>query len=151
MKETTKISDAEWLVCQVLWRDSPLTANEIISRLAENTGWNPSTVKTLLTRLVKKGVLNYRNIGREYHYFPTLGEEECVESHTRSFMERVFNRATRAACATGAVGAMAAAFLKNHHLTNEEIAELKAILEQKSADAQSDAARTRAANRSAKT
>jgi hypothetical protein len=49
------------------------------------------------------------------------------------------------------VGAMAAAFLKNHHLTNEEIAELKAILEQKSADAQSDAARTQAANRSAKT
>ena len=125
MKEMTKISDAEWLVCQVLWRDSPLTANEIVSRLAESTEWNPSTVKTLLTRLVKKGVLIYRNLGREYHYSPKLSEAECVEAHTRSFIDRVFN---------GAVGAMAAAFIRNHHLTNEEIAELKAILDQKGAD-----------------
>ena len=142
MKEMTKISDAEWLVCQVLWRDSPLTANEIISRLDESTGWNPSTVKTLLTRLVKKGVLDYRNIGRVYNYFPKLSEEECVEAHTRSFIDRVFN---------GAVGAMAAAFIKNHHLTNEEIAELKAILAQKDSDAQPSGSQTRALNPRAKT
>ena len=129
MKEMTKISDAEWRVCQVLWRDSPLTAGEIVSRLAESTGWNPSTIKTLLTRLVKKGVLGYRSLGREYHYFPKLGEKECIEAHTRLFMERVFNGAM-------AVGTVAAAFIKNHHLTNEEIAELKAILEQKDADTQ---------------
>jgi BlaI family penicillinase repressor len=127
MKEMTRISDAEWRVCQVLWRESPLTTNEIVSRLAESTEWNPSTIKTLLTRLVKKEVLDYRSLGREYHYFPKLSEEECVETHVRSFIDRVFN---------GAVGAMAAAFIKNHHLTNEEIAELKVILEQKDAAAQ---------------
>ena len=128
MQEMTKISDAEWRVCQVLWKESPLTANEIISRLAGSTGWNPSTVKTLLTRLVKKGALGYRSLGREHHYFPKLSEEECIGSHIRSFIDRVFH---------GAVGAMAAAFIKNHHLTNAEISELKAILDQKDDETQS--------------
>ncbi|MDR0310921.1 MAG: BlaI/MecI/CopY family transcriptional regulator [Acidobacteriota bacterium] len=145
MKEITKISDAEWRVCQVLWRDSPLTTNEIVSRLAENTEWSQSTIKTLLTRLVKKDVLGYRSLGREYHYFPKLSEEECVETHIRSCIDRVFH---------WAVGAMAAAFIKNHHLTNEEIAELKAILEQKDQKdiaAQPSGARSQAANPRAKT
>jgi len=133
MKEMTKISDAEWRVCQVLWQESPLTTNEIVSRLAGSTEWNPSTIKTLLTRLVKKGVLGYRSLGREYHYSPKLSEEECIEAHTRSFIDRVFH---------GAVGAMAAAFIKNHHLTNEEIAELKAILDQKDAGAQPSGTQT---------
>ena len=131
MKGMTKISDAEWLVCKVLWSDSPLTANEIISRLADSTDWNPSTVKTLLARLTRKGVLDYSILGRVNHYFPKLSEGECVEAHTRSFMDRVFN---------GAVGAMAAAFIRNHNLTNEEIAELKAILDQKNTDTQTRAA-----------
>ena len=133
MQEMTKISDAEWRVCHVLWKESPLTANEIVSRLSGSTGWNPSTVKTLLTRLVKKDALGYRSLGREYHYFPKISEEECIGSHIRSFIDRVFH---------GAVGAMAAAFIKNHHLTNAEIAELKAILEQKDTETQPAGAQT---------
>jgi len=133
MKETTKISDAEWRVCQVLWQQSPLMTSEVIERLADSAEWNPSTIKTMLARLVKKGVLGYESRGREHQYFPKLSEEECIESHTRSFINRVFH---------GAVGAMAAAFIKNHHLTNEEIAELKAILDQKDADTQPSGSRT---------
>jgi BlaI family penicillinase repressor len=142
MKETSKISDAEWRVCQVLWRESPLTTSEIVSRLEESTGWNPSTIKTLLTRLVKKDVLGYRSLGREYNYFPKLSEEECVETHVQSFIDRVFN---------GAVGAMASAFIKNHHLTNEEITELKAILKQKDAAAQPSVKQKRKTDPIAKT
>ena len=129
----TKISDAEWRVCQVLWLESPLMTSEVIERLADSAEWNPSTIKTMLTRLVLKGVLGYKSLGREHQYFPILSEEKCIESHTRSFINRVFH---------GAVGAMAAAFIKNHHLTNEEIAELKAILDQKGAETQLSESRT---------
>ena len=127
MKEITKISDAEWRVCRVLWQESPLMTSEIIDRLADSAEWNSSTIKTMLARLVKKGVLGYKSRGREHQYFPKLSEEKCIETHTRTFINRVFH---------GAVGAMAAAFIKNHHLTNEEIAELKAILDQKGAETQ---------------
>ena len=123
MSKTTKISEAEWRVCQVLWRQAPLTANEIVEALADSVTWNPRTIKTLLTRLVKKGALGYESLGREYRYFPQIGEEECVAAHTQSFVERVFN---------GEAGAMVAAFIKQQRLTDQEIVELKAILEQKS-------------------
>ena len=122
MNEAMKISEAEWRVCQVLWRRSPQTANEIVTALADKTDWNPRTVKTLLNRLVKKNVLDYESRGREYHYSPRLSEEECVQAQTQSFVKRVFN---------GAAGAMVATFLNSQKLTPKEIAELKAILKQK--------------------
>lgn len=122
MDKALRISDAEWCVCQVLWQHSPQTANEIVTMLADKTDWNPRTIKTLLNRLIKKGILGYENRGREYHYFPQLSEDECVKAHTQSFVERVFD---------GAAGAMVASFIKNQRLSKSEIAELKAILEKK--------------------
>ncbi len=122
MNEAMKISEAEWRVCQVLWRRSPQTANEIVEALEDKTGWNPRTVKTLLNRLIKKNVLGYENHGREYHYYPRLSEEDCVRAHTHSFVQRVFD---------GAAGAMVASFIKHQQLSTREIAELKAILEKK--------------------
>jgi BlaI family penicillinase repressor len=122
MNEAMKITEAEWLVCQVLWRRSPLTANEIVDNLAGRTDWNPRTIKTLLNRLVKKNVLGFENHGREYLYFPRLEKEECVRVHTESFVKRVFD---------GAAGAMVASFLRNRQLSAKDIAELKSILDKK--------------------
>ena len=125
MTKSVKISESEWQVCKVLWRNSPLTANEIVSQLEDSSDWSPRTIKTMLNRLIKKGALDYESIGREYHYFPRISEEECVASHTQSFVERVFS---------GEAGAMVAAFIKQQRLSKREIAELKAILKEKSPD-----------------
>ncbi|MBN2211723.1 MAG: BlaI/MecI/CopY family transcriptional regulator [Sedimentisphaerales bacterium] len=122
MIEATKISEAEWRVCRVLWRRSPQTANEIVAALADKTDWNPRTVKTLLNRLVKKDIIGFDTHGREYHYFPRLSETKCVQAQTQSFVKRVFD---------GAAGAMVAAFLDNQQLSAEEIAELKQMLDEK--------------------
>ena len=122
MNGAMKISEAEWRVCQVLWRRSPQTGNEIVEALAGKTDWNPRTVKTLINRLVKKNILGYENRGREYHYFPRLSEEECIQAHTQSFVKRVFD---------GAAGAMVATFINSQQLSPDEIAELKEILEKK--------------------
>ena len=122
MHDAMKISDAEWLVCRVLWRDSPLTANDIIDRLANETDWSPRTIKTLLNRLIKKNVLGFETQGRGYLYFPLLGEKECLKAHSHSFVQRFFD---------GATGAMLASFIEHQELSDGEIAELKAILEKK--------------------
>ncbi len=125
MANSVKISESEWRVCKVLWRKWPLTANEIVAQLGETSDWSPRTIKTMLNRLIKKGALGYESIGREYHYFPRISEEECVASHTQSFVDRVFG---------GETGTMVAAFIKQRRLSEREIAELKAILEEKSLD-----------------
>jgi BlaI family penicillinase repressor len=125
MAKSVKISESEWRVCRVLWRKSPLTANEIVAQLENSGDWSPRTIKTMLNRLIKKGALDYESIGREYHYSPRISEEECVAAHTRSFVERVFG---------GEAGAMVATFIRQQRLSKREIAELKAILENKSSD-----------------
>jgi BlaI family transcriptional regulator, penicillinase repressor len=123
MAKSVKISESEWRVCKVLWHKSPLTGNEIVEQLGDSSNWSPRTIKTMLNRLIKKGVLGYKGIGREYHYFPRISEDECVASHTQSFVDRVFG---------GEAGAMVAAFIKQQRLSKRDIAELKAILEEKS-------------------
>jgi len=125
MGKPERISEAEWQVCQELWRHSPQTANEIAELLAESNGWSPRTVRTLINRLVKKNVLGYESLGREYNYFPLVGRDECVAAYTQSFVERVFN---------GAAGALVAAFIKQQRLSAREIADLKAILDGESPD-----------------
>ena len=122
MRKSERISEAEWQVCQELWRHSPQTANEIARLLSDSNGWSPRTVRTLINRLVKKKALGYESLGREYHYFPLIEKDECIAAYTQSFVERVFN---------GAAGAMVAAFIKQQRFSAKEIADLKAILDTK--------------------
>jgi BlaI family transcriptional regulator, penicillinase repressor len=91
------ISEAEWTVMEVLWRDSPLTSREVVDRLAGETDWSPKTVKTLLGRLVRKQALGYEEHGNRYLYMPRLRRREAVRAEGRSFVERVFGGAPEAA------------------------------------------------------
>jgi len=122
MKKLPKISESEWLVMQILWSKSPLTANEVVEKLAGKTKWKPKTVKTLITRLTKKGAVKFKKEGRMYRYYPAISQAECVRMERRSFVRRVYGGTTRP---------MLAAFLEDAELSAEDIAELKKILEQK--------------------
>ena len=48
MSTITEISKTESEVLEVLWRQHPASANEIIAKLNENKEWHEKTVKTLL-------------------------------------------------------------------------------------------------------
>jgi BlaI family penicillinase repressor len=122
MVSRPKISDAEWQVMKVLWEKSPVTANEIVDKLAAETDWKPKTIRTLISRLAAKKAIGFDKSGRHYMYFPVLSEEECVRQETRSFMSRV---------RTSALKPMLAAFLEEENLSQEEIDELKCILDKK--------------------
>ncbi|MBN2001634.1 BlaI/MecI/CopY family transcriptional regulator [candidate division KSB1 bacterium] len=120
-----KIADSEWRVMKVLWKQSPLSAQQIIDTLEGETDWAPKTVKTLLNRLVGKCALGFHQEGRSYLYFPRISEEACQRLETRSFIDRVFD---------GALLPMVAAFCEDGKLTPEELKELREILEQNKGD-----------------
>jgi len=122
MKKLPKISESEWLVMQVLWSKSPLTANQVVEELTKKTKWKPKTIKTLINRLLKKGAIKFQKEGRKYRYYPAVSESKCVRTETRSFLRRVYRGATRP---------MLAAFLEDAELSIDDVAELKKILEQK--------------------
>ena len=74
--ETPRISDAEWDVMQILWRKSPATAKDIIDQLSVTHEWSPTTIKTLISRLVKKRAVTYEAKGKTYYYSPAVSEKE---------------------------------------------------------------------------
>ena len=92
MSELPQISEAEWRVMEALWSAHPVDANEVIKQLAPQTGWNPKTIRTLLTRLVIKGAAGVDRSGRLYRYFPLVRKEECALSLIHIYLYRVFYR-----------------------------------------------------------
>lgn len=121
MKKIPQISDSEWAVMKVLWENEPATASEIIERLKE-TKWKPTTIKTLLSRLTKKGAVDFEKKNRTYHYHSVVKENECIKAESKSFLKRVYG---------GAFKVMIANFLETEELSQGDIDELKRILDKK--------------------
>jgi len=120
MKKTPGISEAEWQVMKVLWKKSPLTANEIVHVLTKQTQWKRETIRTLINRLVKKNALSFKKQSRQYLYSPLLNESECIMEETQSFLDRVHG---------GSIEPMLAAFVQYEKLSPAKIARLKRILD----------------------
>lgn len=116
-KSIPRISEAEWEVLQALWRQSPKTAAQIV----DEVNGHPKTIKTYLSRLVSKGVIGFDQEGRKYSYFPKVSEQECQRSVSRDFVNRIFG---------GTLKPMLAQFVEGRELSQKEIDELKAILDE---------------------
>ena len=121
MNENLKISDAEWEVMEVIWEKSPLTAEEIIVML-ETKIWSAQTVKTFISRLIKKGAIGFEKSGRSYLYYPMISEKQFKKKETRSFLDRVYG---------GRLKNLFSNFLDSETLTDEEIEYLRKVISDK--------------------
>ena len=86
-----RISDAELEVMKVLWEakcDLPVTI--IREKLQERKGWEPTTIKTLVSRLVGKGVIKQEKFG-VFYYTPLVTEKEYNEWVTNSLVDKVYD------------------------------------------------------------
>lgn len=117
-----KISESEWEIMKIIWRDNPITSEKIVNFLHGKVSWTEQTIKTFINRLVKKGVVGFEKSGRQYLYYPLISQKECIREESKSFLNRVFN---------GAIGMMMSNFLEEAQLSDKEIEKLKKILEEK--------------------
>lgn len=122
MVDKPKISDAEWQVMRILWKQSPMTVKEIIEILSKKSSWKSETIRTLINRLSKKGAIGFEKKGRRHYFYPVLSQEECVKAEADTFLSRA-----------GAVmlKPILATFIEKEELSAEEIAELQRILDKK--------------------
>ncbi|MGC3981863.1 MAG: BlaI/MecI/CopY family transcriptional regulator [Steroidobacteraceae bacterium] len=121
MAEKPQISDAEWEVMKALWELAPISVSDLCERLADRQ-WHSKTVRTMLIRLTKKGVVDNKVVEGVYRYYPTVSREECTRLAAHSFIDRVFD---------GALAPMVAHFVGRRALTLEEKRELKKLLASK--------------------
>ena len=121
MAEKT-ISDAEWQVMQVIWDRKTATAAEVIAALAPLTGWQHRTIRTLLARLVDKGILAAEADGNRYLYRPRVSRNVCIRSESQSFLRKVF---------AGDTAGLLVHFVRSGNISPEQIEELKRLLDEK--------------------
>ncbi|WP_375402653.1 BlaI/MecI/CopY family transcriptional regulator [uncultured Sphingomonas sp.] len=114
-----RISDAEHVVMEVLWDESPLTAQEVVERVDPARGWSANTVKTLLGRLLGKTAISAQEDGRRYLYRPRVARGDYVAGESRRLMDRLFG---------GKVSPLVAHLAERDQLTDADIAEIGALL-----------------------
>ena len=87
------ISEGEWDLLQVLWDEERATAREVTRALAATRGWARTTVKTLLDRMVDKGLVGARRVGNVVEYRAAVRPEEARRSAWRRFVGAAFGGA----------------------------------------------------------
>ena len=80
MQDFPTISEAESVVMEVLWRTSPIPTEDVVAALKNRQNWQEPTIKTLLSRLLKKGAVSAERDGRRYLYSPVLQREQWLSS-----------------------------------------------------------------------
>ena len=122
IKFNTYITYAEWEVMRVVWANDRVTSKKVISVLQEKMDWTQSTIKTILGRLVGKGVLNTEHEGRKFIYTANIEETEAVRDYTEDIFNRICNKK---------VGNVIGSIIESHVLSFDDIDRLEKILEMK--------------------
>jgi BlaI family transcriptional regulator, penicillinase repressor len=115
------ISDAEAVIMEVLWRQAPRSAEEILAEVGTQQDWQEGTVKSLLNRLLTKKAVKAEREGRRYLYSPRLTREQYVSQASKSLLDKLFE---------GRVAPLVAHFSEQRKLSRRDIAELRKLLEE---------------------
>src|SRR5580692_9133705 len=119
------ISDAEWQVMEAAWSLGGAPAAAIIEELAKSTAWNHRTIRTLLGRLVEKGVLEKQGQGAGSVYRTLVPRRARVRSEARSFLKRMFQ---------GDTTSLLLHFAKEAKLGPAKLAQLRELLDEESGE-----------------
>lgn len=114
-----RIGEAEYAVMEVLWDAAPLTAAEVADRVPADRGWSMATVKTMLGRLLGKGVLTHEEDGRRYLYRPAVSRDDYAAQESARLVDRLFG---------GKVTPLVAHLAERDRLSPRDIAEIEALL-----------------------
>jgi len=116
-----RISAAESLVMEALWRQSPLSAEDVAAAVGPEQNWSEATVKTLLNRLLTKKAVAAERDGRRYLYSPLIQRADYVQDESRNLIDRLFD---------GRLAPLVSHFAETKQLSAEDVAELKRLIQE---------------------
>ena len=119
MSRTPTVSEAESVVLEALWVNSPMATEDVVAALKSQRDWQEPTIKTLLGRLLKKGAISAKRDGRRYLYSPVLRREDWLLRESEGLLARLFG---------GRIAPLVAHFSKHKKLTRKDLAELKRLI-----------------------
>lgn len=118
----TMISDSEWEVMRIVWTLKQTYANQIIEQLQAKCNWGESTIKTLMRRLVQKGLLKTEKDGRRFIYTAAANQDEVINEAGANFLNKVCDMHK---------GQMLLQLLKNSPVSQSDLAALQSEIAKK--------------------
>ncbi len=107
---------AEARFADIIWQNEPLSSSLLCKKSAELLGWKKSTTFTVLKRLCEKGI--FQNEGGTVS--SRISRTDFYAAQSTRFVEETFE---------GSLPAFLAAFVSRKRLTEEEIGELRRLID----------------------
>jgi predicted transcriptional regulator len=118
-KDLPELSKAEYDILRVLWEKGRQTVREAHDQLQSTYGWAYTTTKTMMDRMVSKGLLERETFHGIYLYKPLITRPVGLTRLVQFFAERVLEVDA---------SSVVAMFVQSKAITPEEIQELEHLL-----------------------
>ncbi len=112
-----RIGEMEMRFAEIIWSHEPLASGELVKLCGKELSWKKSTTYTILRRLCDRGL--FRN--EDGMVVSLVSREEFLSGQSEEFVEKTFQ---------GSLPGFLAAFSRRKKLTEEEIAEIRKIIEE---------------------
>ena len=121
-KKNYELTEGEWAIIQAVWDNEPCAAPMVQEELARQKKWTYSTVKTMMDRMVAKGLLTTEKIRNLILYRSAITRKQAQKGEIMRAVKRAFD---------GALTPMMQFLLDNHRLSQKQLAQLEALIKQK--------------------
>jgi len=121
-KKRYELTEAEWEIIDAVWQNQPCAAPTVTEALEKKKGWSYSTVKTLMDRMAKKGLLKTERIRNLILYHSAITKQQAQQTEMMRAVKRAFN---------GAMTPMMQFMLENNKLSSNELEKLEKMIKQK--------------------
>ena len=117
-------TELELEILKVLWQESPLPVRDVRRRLEEEAGrvLAHSSVITMLNIMVRKGYLRRKRDGKAFLFAPKIAKQSVSGGMLRDVVTRLFD---------GSASAMVLSLLETSDLDDEEMKELRRLVNRK--------------------
>jgi len=121
-KDNLELFESEWAILQKVWELEPCTAPTVQETLQGEKGWAYTTVKTMMDRMVKKGLLKTQKIRNLYLYSSAVTKSQARKSEIARTLKRAFD---------GTFTPMMQFLIENDQLSEEEYIYLEKLIEKR--------------------
>lgn len=121
-KKKNELTEAEWAIIDAVWANQPCAAPAVVEVLQGRKDWTYSTVKTLMDRMVAKGLLKTQRIRNLILYRSAITKKEAQKTEIMRAVKRAFD---------GALTPMMQFMLENHNLSEDQLRQLEQMIKNK--------------------
>ena len=124
-----ELFESEWAILQVVWEREPCAAPTVQEVLEKEKGWAYTTVKTLMDRMVRKGLLQTERIRNLYLYRSAITRAQAQRSEIMRTVKRAFD---------GALTPMMQFLIENESLSEQEYRRLEHMIRNRKSEKKTD-------------